>query len=160
MNAGPGSKEDKKIKLSIDLVLDLYSSLLIEIWEIVSSLVGEAILSLLLNLATQKLKDKYPFLASLKITEEGISWNKIREECRTLSPIEVHRGFQSLINHLFHLFSALAEGVISRELFPEGLSESERGRADSFPQIGDLRATHLQKSEHPSFHHQCHQHEL
>jgi hypothetical protein len=129
VNARPGLKEDKKIKLSIDLVLDLYSSLLIEIWEVVSSLIGEAILSLLLNLATQKLKDKYPFLVSLKITEEGISWTKIREECRTLSPIEAHRGFQSLINHLFHLFSALAEGVISRELFPKvfpKVKEAER----------------------------------
>jgi len=133
MNAGPGSKEDKKIKLSIDLVLDLYSALLIEIWEIVSSLVGEAILSLLLNLATQKLKDKYPFLGSLKITEEGIAWNKIREECRTLSPIEVHRGFQSLINHLFQLFSALAEGVISRELFPKVFPKVKEAERILFP---------------------------
>ena len=130
---GPGGKEDKKGKLSIDLVLDLYSNLLMEIWEIVSSMVGEAILSLLLNLAIRKLADKYPFLTSLKVTEEGISWNMMREEGRLLSPIDVHRGFQSLINHLFHLFTGLAEGVISRELFPKVFPKVKEAERILFP---------------------------
>jgi len=128
-----GPKENRKGKLSIELVLDLYSNVLMEIWEIVSSLIGEAILSFLLNLAIQKLKDRYPFLTSLKITEEGILWNKIREEYRTVSPIEAHRGFQSLINHLFHLFSALAEGVISRELFPKVFPKVKEAERILFP---------------------------
>jgi len=130
---GPGGKEDKKGKLSIDLVLDLYSNLLMEIWEIVSSMVGEAILSLLLNLAIRKLAGKYPFLTSLKVTEEGISWNMMREEGRLLSPIDVHRGFQSLINHLFHLFTGLAEGVISRELFPKVFPKVKEAERILFP---------------------------
>jgi hypothetical protein len=131
----PGVKEDRKGKgkLSIELVLDLYSNLLIEIREIVSSLIGEATFALLLSLAIQKLKDKYPFLTSLKVSEEGISWNKIREDCRTLSPVEVHRGFQSLINHLFHLFSELAEGVISRELFPKVFPKVKEAERILFP---------------------------
>jgi len=131
----PGVKEDRKGKgrLSIELVLDLYSNLLIEIREIVSSLIGEATFALLLGLAIQKLKDKYPFLTSLKVSEEGISWNKIREDCRTLSPVEVHRGFQSLINHLFHLFSELAEGVISRELFPKVFPKVKEAERILFP---------------------------
>jgi len=131
----PGVKEGRKgkEKLSIELVLDIYSNLLMEIWEIVSSLIGEATIALLLNLAIQKLKDKYPFLTSLRVSEEGISWNKIREDCRTLSPVEVHRGFQSLINHLFHLFSELAEGVISRELFPKVFPKVKEAERILFP---------------------------
>jgi hypothetical protein len=53
----------------------------------------------------------------------------MQEDFRAIAPIEIHRGFQSLINHLFQLFSALAEGVISRELFPKVLPkvrEAER----------------------------------
>jgi hypothetical protein len=126
-------KEEKKGKLSIDLVLDLYSGLLMEIWEIVSSLIGEAILALLLNLTIQKLKDKYPFLSQLRVSEEGISWEGIREESRLLSPVEVHRGFQSLIHQLFHLFSALAEGVISRELFPKVFPRMKEADRILFP---------------------------
>ena len=129
----PGPIEGRKGKLSSELVLDLYSNVLMEIWEIVSSMIGEAILSLLLNLAIQKLKDKYSFLTSLKVTEEGISWNKIRADYRTVSPIEAHRGFQSLINHLFHLFSALAEGVISRELFPKVFPKVKEAERILFP---------------------------
>jgi hypothetical protein len=122
-------KEDKKEKWSADLVLDLYSNLLVEIWEIVSALLGETILELIFKFAIKKLGDKYPFLASMKVSEEGISLQELRENCRTMAPIEIHRGFQGLINHLFHLFSALAEGVISRELFPKVLPkvrEAER----------------------------------
>jgi hypothetical protein len=114
-----GVKEDKGGKWSSDLVLDLYSNLLIEIWEVVSALIGEAILALLFNLSVRKLGEKYPFLISLKVSEEGISLEGMREGCRNIAPIEIHRGFPSLINHLSHLFSALAEGVINKELFPK-----------------------------------------
>jgi hypothetical protein len=115
----PAMKEDKGGKWSSDLVLDLYSSLLAEIWELVSALIGEAILAFLFTLAIQKLKEKYPFLASMKVSEDGIGIDGVREDCRTVAPIEIHRGFQSLINQLSHLFSALAEGVINKELFPK-----------------------------------------
>ncbi|MEW6377003.1 MAG: hypothetical protein AB1502_14585 [Thermodesulfobacteriota bacterium] len=115
----PVVKEDRGGKWSSDLVLDLYSNLLMEIWEVVSALIGEAILELLFTLAIRKLGEKYRFLLTLKISEEGISLAGVREDCRNLPPIEIHRGFQSLINHLSQLFSALAEGVINKELFPK-----------------------------------------
>ena len=112
-------KEGEKTVGSSDLVLNLYSSLLLEIWEVVSALIGEAILALLLASTVRRLGQKYPFLTFLKISEEGISWEELRENSRGLYPTEIHRGLQSLITHLFNLFSALAEGVISRELFPK-----------------------------------------
>ena len=122
-------KEGKEEKFSSDLILDLYSNLLIEIWEIVSALIGEAILELLFTLAIQKIGEKYAFLKSLKVSEEGISLDGVRKDCRNMAPVEIHRGFQSLINHLSQLFSALTEGVINKELFPKVLPkvrEAER----------------------------------
>ena len=62
----PPVKEDKGGKWSSDLVLDLYSNLLTEIWEVVSALIGEAILAFLFTLAIRKLGEKYSFLNSLK----------------------------------------------------------------------------------------------
>jgi hypothetical protein len=125
----PVMKEDKGGKWSSDLVLDLYSNLLKEVWELVSALIGEAILAFLFTLAIRKLGEKYPFLISMKVSEDGISLDEVREDCRTVAPAEIHRGFQSLINHLSHLFSALAEGVINKELFPKvfpKVKEAER----------------------------------
>jgi len=122
-------KEDKRGKWSSDLVLDLYSNLLQEIWELVSALIGEAILAFLVTLAVRKLGVKYPFLNSLTVSEDGISLGGMKEDCRTVAPVEIHRGFQSLINHLSHLFSVLAEGVINKELFPKvfpKVKEAER----------------------------------
>jgi len=90
-----------------------------EIWEIVSAMVGEAILELLFNLAIRKIGEKYRFLLSIKVSEEGVALDAVKEECRNMSPLEMHRGFQGLINHLFNLFSVLADGVINKELFPK-----------------------------------------
>jgi len=122
-------KEDKGGKRSSDLVLDLYSNLLTEVWEVVSALIGEAILAFLFTMAIRKLEEKYPFLASLKVSEDGVKLDGVREDCRTVAAIEIHRGFQSLINQLSHLFSTLAEGVINKELFPKvfpKVKEAER----------------------------------
>ncbi len=113
------AKDEKGEKRSSDLVLDLYSNLLTEMWELVSALIGEAILAYLFTLAIRKLGEKHPFLNSLKVSEDGVSMEKVRQECRTVAPVEIHRGFQSLVNHLSQLFSALAEGVINKELFPK-----------------------------------------
>lgn len=115
----PTVKDERGGKWSSDLVLDLYSNLLAEMWELVSALIGEAILAYLFTLAIRKLGEKYPFLNSLKVSEEGISMEEVRQDYRTVAPIEIHRGFQSLVNHLSQLFSALAEGVINKELFPK-----------------------------------------
>ena len=122
-------KEGKEEQFSSDRVLDLYANLTMEIWEIVSALIGEAILSFLFALVIRKVGDKYPFLNSLKVSEEGISLDEVRKDCRKIAPLEIHRGFQSLINQLSHLFSALTEGVINKELFPKVLPkvrEAER----------------------------------
>ena len=112
-------KEDKEGKWSTDFILDLYANLLLEIWEIVSALVGETVLALLFLSAIRKIGEKHPFLISLKVSEEGIALNELREKGKSLSSLEIHRGFQSLINHLFQVFSTLAEGVINKELFPK-----------------------------------------
>lgn len=125
----PTVKKDKGIQWSSDLVLDLYSDLLTELWEIVSALIGEAILAFLFTLAIRNLAEKHPLLLSLNVSEEGISLKKMKEDCRTVAPIEIHRGFQGLINQLSHLFSALADGVINKELFPKvfpKVKEAER----------------------------------
>jgi hypothetical protein len=122
-------KEDRGGRGPADLILDLYSNLLKEIWEVVSELIGEAILAFLFSLAIRKIGEKYPFLNSMKVSEDGISLEEVREDCRTIAPIDIHRGFQSLINHLSHLFSVLAEGVVNKELFPKvfpKVKEAER----------------------------------
>ena len=129
MKVTPGEKEEKKVKWSSDLVLGFYSKLLMDIWEIVSALIGEAIVELLFNLAVRRLVEKHPFLSSVKVSEEGISLEGIGQGGQSFTPTELHRGFQSLITHLFDLFSALAEGVLSRELFPKvfpKVKEAER----------------------------------
>jgi hypothetical protein len=122
-------KEGREEKFSSDLILDLYTNLLKEIWETVSGLIGETILVLLFHLAIQKIGERYAFLSLLKASEEGLTVEEVKKGCRNLPPAEIHRGFQSLINQLSHLFSTLTEGVINKELLPKVLPkvrEAER----------------------------------
>ena len=112
-------KEEKKEKVTSDLVFNLYAKLFSEIWEIVSALIGEGTLELLFQLSIRKLGQKHPFLFSLKVSEEGILLDEAKKASQELSPAEIHRGFHALVTHLFDLFSAMAEGVVSRELFPK-----------------------------------------
>ena len=123
------ARNEKKSDWSSEQIVDLYAGLLKEIWEIGSALIGEAILQLLLTLTIRKMRERHPFLASLEVSEGGVAVNGLREKCRETPAIEIHRGFQGLITHLFDLFSALAEGVVSRELFPKvfpKVKEAER----------------------------------
>ena len=122
-------KEGREEKFSSDLILDLYTNLLKDVWDGVSSLIGETILVLLFHLAIQKIGERYVFLNTLKVSEEGLTLEGVKKDCRNLPPAEIHRGFQSLINKLFHLFSTLTEGVINKELLPKVLPkvrEAER----------------------------------
>src|SRR4030066_2545823 len=96
-------KEESKGKWPSDLILELYSSLLAEMWEIVSALVGEAILGLLLASAILQIGQKHPFLLSLRVSEEGIAFEGVNGDCRTMDPLGIHEGFQCLGNHLFPL---------------------------------------------------------
>ncbi len=122
-------KEGREEKFVSDLISDLYTNLLKEIWESVSALIGEAILTLLFHQAIRKIGDKYPFLKSLRVSEEGLALEEVKRGCRNLPPAEIHRGFQSLINQLSHFFSMLTGGVITKELLPKVLPkvrEAER----------------------------------
>jgi hypothetical protein len=116
-------------KGSSDQVLEIYSNLLLEIWEDVSALIGETILALLFQLAIKKVEGKYPFFAAIHLSEGGVSLEGVKERVRSLPAVEIHRGFQGFMTHLFDLFTTLSEGVINRELFPKVIpkvKEAER----------------------------------
>jgi len=66
------------------------------------------------------------------VSEEGIVLDRLKEACQKLSALEIHRGFQNLINHLFQLFSTMTEGVINKELFRKP-SRNLRKPIGSFP---------------------------
>jgi hypothetical protein len=114
-------KEEKKGKWPGDSILEHYSKLMGEIWEIVSALIGEAIVELVFLSVIRKLEDKHPFLSRLQVSEEGVTLGPAREDGLKMAPVEIHRVFQSLITNLVDVFSALAEGVVSRELLPRVL---------------------------------------
>ena len=106
----------KKTAANSELI-DLYSSLLNEIWGKVSELVGESLLVFLMLLTIDRMSNKFSILRGIRISEAGISLETMRNQCQDISPKDVHRAFQGFIKNLFNVFTAITENVINRELF-------------------------------------------
>ena len=106
----------KKTTANLDLI-DLYSSLLNEIWGKVSELIGESLLAFLILLTIDRMSDKFSILRGIRVSEAGISLETMRNQCQDTSPEDVHRAFQGFVKNLFNMFTAITENVINRELF-------------------------------------------
>jgi hypothetical protein len=118
----------KKATANLDLI-DLYATLLNEIWGKVSELIGEGLLAFLMQLTIGRMSDKLPLLREIRVSEAGISLETMRSQCQDTSPEDVHRAFQGFVKNLFNVFTALAENIINRELFSTvipKLREAER----------------------------------
>jgi len=106
----------KKANVNLDLI-DLYASLLNEIWGRVSELIGEGLLEFLIQLTIDRMSDRFLILNVIRVSEAGISLESMRNQCQNISPEDVHRALQGFVKNLFNAFTAISENVINRELF-------------------------------------------
>ena len=106
----------KKTTANLDLI-DLYATLLNEIWGKVSELIGESSLAFLMQLTIGRMSDKLPILREIRVSETGISLESMRNQSQDTSPEDIHRAFQGFVKNLFNVFTAITENVINRELF-------------------------------------------
>jgi len=106
----------KKTTANLNLI-DLYSTLLNEIWGKASELIGENLLAFLILLTIDRISDKFPILRGIRVSEDGISLETIRKQFEDIPPEDVHRAFQGFVKNLFNVFTAITENVINRELF-------------------------------------------
>ena len=106
----------KKTTVNLDLI-DLYSSLLGEIWGKASELIGESLLAFIIQLTIDRISDKFSILTGVRVSEDGVSLEGMRNQSQDISPEDIHRAFQGFIKNLLNVFTVLTENVINRELF-------------------------------------------
>jgi hypothetical protein len=106
----------KKTTINMDLI-DLYSSLLNEVWRKASELIGETLLAFFILLTINRTPDKASILGGIRVSEDGISLEIVRKQCQDASPDDVHRALQGLVKDLLNVFTVITENVINRELF-------------------------------------------
>jgi hypothetical protein len=106
----------KKTTANLDLI-DLYSTLLNEIWGKASELIGESLLAFLMQLTIRRMSNNSPIVNGIRVSEAGVSLETLRNQCRDVSPEDLHRAFQGFVKNLFSVFTAITENVINRELF-------------------------------------------
>ena len=107
---------NKNTTANIDLI-DLYSTLLDEIWGKVSELIGESLLAFLMQLTIRRMSDNSLIVNGIRVSEAGISLETLRNQCGDASPEDLHRAFQGFVKNLFSVFTAITENIINRELF-------------------------------------------
>jgi hypothetical protein len=107
---------EKKTTSKLELI-DLYSTLLNEIWGMVSELIGESLLAFLMQLTIRRMSEKFSILKGIRVSEAGVSLEAIRNQCQDVSPEDVHRALQGFVKNLFNVFTEITENVINRELF-------------------------------------------
>jgi hypothetical protein len=106
----------KKTNVNLDLI-DLYSSLLNEIWGRASELIGEGLLEFLILLTIDRMSVRFPVLHVIRVSEAGVSLETLRNQCQDASSEEIHWALQGFVKNLFNAFTAISENVINRELF-------------------------------------------
>jgi hypothetical protein len=106
----------KKTAINPEL-LDLYTSLLNDLWIRASELVGETLLAFLLLLSIERTSDKFPLLRGIRVSETGVSLETMRNSCQDVPSEDIHRALQGLVKNLFNVFTIMSENIINRELF-------------------------------------------
>jgi hypothetical protein len=107
-----------KKKTATDLeVLDLYTSLLNDLWVRASELIGETLLAFLILLSIERTSEKFPLLRGIRVSETGVSLETLRNSCQDASSEDIHRALQGLVKNLFNVFTIMSENIINRELF-------------------------------------------
>ncbi len=112
----------KKTKVNLELI-DLYSTLLQEVWGKVSELIGESLLAFLVQLTIDRMPENFSILGGVRVSEGGISLEAIRDQSKDTSPEDIHRAFQGFVKNLFNVFTAITADVINRELFSTVLAK-------------------------------------
>ncbi len=118
----------KKDTTNLEL-LDLYASLLNDVWGRASELIGETLLAFLILLSIERMSDRFPILKIIRVSEAGISLETMRNSCQDASSEDIHRALQGLVKNLFDVFTVITENIINRELFSTvfpKLREAER----------------------------------
>jgi len=95
---------------------ELYQKKLDQIWNKVVTILGPMTTSVILKRVISQTQYQYPFLKSLEVNEEGISFNHLKIKKKK----ELEEGFESFMNNLFDKLTNLTGdvliGQIKREL--------------------------------------------
>jgi len=98
------------------LIISLYQDLLGTIFRKASPIVGAITVATLLESSLADARERYPFLSAVRVSEEGVWLDELREEAKSIPPRELKAGLEEWVSGLFAAFTILTGEVIVRQL--------------------------------------------
>lgn len=110
------------------LIISVYQDLLSTIFRRASPIVGPITVATLLESSLADATERYPFLAAVEVSEQGVSLDGLREGAKNIPPRELKAGLEEWVSGLFTAFTILTGDVIVRQLGEEVERVRERLR--------------------------------
>jgi hypothetical protein len=112
--------------------IQVFVTLLDEIWAEVNPLIGGASLAALFSSACRRSARDFPALSEVQVSIDGVKQDTLVKALSALEIKEITRGMGDLVRNLIMMFESVAGSIIVKQVLPK-VAEAER-------QVGTLHA--------------------
>lgn len=100
-------------------VLEIYKDLLSTIWNRILPTLGRVTVSAIVERALALTEEAYPLVGHLKVTEEGVSFDALRQRMEEEEPEVVREALKEVITNLIDILVMLTGDILVRQLIKE-----------------------------------------
>jgi hypothetical protein len=122
---GPGREvvekmiEERVSQARKEEVLDIYEDLLSTIWNRVVPTLGRVTVSAIMERALALTEETYPLVGHLKVTDEGVSFDALRQRMEEEEREVVREALKEVITNLIDILVMLTGDILVRQLIKE-----------------------------------------
>ncbi len=124
-NRGPGHEvaekmiEERVSQARKQEVLEIYEDLLQTIWDRVLPTLGRVTVSAIMERALALTEETYPLLAHLQVTNEGVSFDVLRQQMGEEEREVIREALKELVANLIDILAMLTGDILVRQLIKE-----------------------------------------
>jgi len=110
------------IKTSVgnsEKIIEIYDDLLQTVWDKILPTLGIVTVMTITERAIAKTKNKFPFLALLKVTEKGIDFDSCVSALTSQSDANLTNAFKVVVCSLFDILAKLTGNILVNQLMRE-----------------------------------------
>ena len=100
-------------------VLEIYEDLLQTIWNRIMPTLGRVTVTAIMQRALVLTAEKYPLIAHLQTTAEGVSFESLRDRLNEEGKLALRDALKELITNLIDILAMLTGDILVRQLLKE-----------------------------------------
>lgn len=100
-------------------LLATYDDLFKTIWDRILPTLGRVTLAAIMERTMARTAEKYPLIAKLEVTTEGVSFDALQRSCTDAYNETLHEALKELVANLIHILAMLTGDILVRQLMQE-----------------------------------------